>query len=137
MPQNNLTRRLTGNRLIFKQCPKLSFYFVHSQGALPIKLHPEIAPGTLPIYSNNKWLKKRAHTGCTSPKIVHPAGEMCAPGAPLISDNFKCRVFPRAKSKLVVFRTVILNAPAHIKLDTFFNYRNCEITNYFLKYMFT
>ena len=25
-------------------------------------------------YSNNKWLKKRAHTGCTPPKIVHPTG---------------------------------------------------------------
>ena len=28
-------------------------------------MHPQIAPCTLPIYSNNKWLKKRAHTGCT------------------------------------------------------------------------
>ena len=44
-------------------------------------VHPEIAPCTLPIYSNNKWLKKRAHTGCTPPKIVHPAVEMCTPGA--------------------------------------------------------
>ena len=35
-------------------------------------VHPEIAPCTLQIYSNNKWLKKRAHTGCTPPKIVHP-----------------------------------------------------------------
>ena len=34
-----------------------------------------------PIYSNNRWLKKRAHTGCTPPKIVHPAMEMCTPGA--------------------------------------------------------
>ena len=25
--------------------------------------------------------KKRAHTGCTPPKIVHPAVEMCTPGA--------------------------------------------------------
>ena len=39
-----------------EQCPKLSFYFVHS-------------------------LKKRAHTGCTPPKIMHPAVEMCTPGA--------------------------------------------------------
>ena len=44
-------------------------------------VHPEIAPCTLPIYSNDKWLKKRAHTGCTTPKIVHPAVEMCTPGA--------------------------------------------------------
>ena len=44
-------------------------------------VHPEIASCTLPIYSNNKWLKKRAHTGCTPLKIVHPAVEMCAPGA--------------------------------------------------------
>ena len=42
------------------QCSKLSFRVVH----------PEIAPCTLPIYSNNKWLKKRApgrgnmHAGC-------------------------------------------------------------------------
>ena len=44
-------------------------------------VHPEIAPCTLPINSNNKWLKARAHTGCTPPKIVHPAVEMCTPGA--------------------------------------------------------
>ena len=44
-------------------------------------VHPEIASCTLPIYGNNKWLKKRAHTGCTPPKIVHPVVEMCAPGA--------------------------------------------------------
>ena len=44
-------------------------------------VHPEIAQCTLPIYSNNKWLKKRAHTGCTPPKIVHPVMEMCTPGA--------------------------------------------------------
>ena len=44
-------------------------------------VHPEIAPCTLPIYSNNKWLKKRAHTGCTPAKIVHPAVEICTPGA--------------------------------------------------------
>ena len=46
-----------------------------------ITVHPGIAPCTLPIYSNNKWLKKRAHTECTPPKIVHPAVEMCTPGA--------------------------------------------------------
>ena len=50
-------------------------------------VHPEIAPCTLPIYSNNKWLKKRAHTGCTPSKIVHPSMEMCTQGAPLISDT--------------------------------------------------
>ena len=44
-------------------------------------VHPEIAPCTLPIYSNNKWLRKRAHTGCIPPKTVHPAVEMCTPGA--------------------------------------------------------
>ena len=44
-------------------------------------VHPEISPCTLPVYSNNKWLKKHAHTGCTPPKIVHPAVEMCTPGA--------------------------------------------------------
>ena len=47
----------------------------------PKTVHPEIASCTLPIFSNNKLLKKRAHTGCTLPKIVHPASEMCAPGA--------------------------------------------------------
>ena len=31
------------------QCANLSFYFVHSHGALTIKLHPEISPCTLPI----------------------------------------------------------------------------------------
>ena len=40
------------------------------------------------IFSYNNWLKKRAHTGCTLPKIVHPAVIMCAPGAPLILDTF-------------------------------------------------
>ena len=82
--------------LVYTQCPKLSFYFVHSQCALSLKLtresptythtfpktvHPEIAPCTLPIYRNDKLLKKRAHTGCTPPKIVHPAMEMYTPGA--------------------------------------------------------
>ena len=53
-------------------------------------VHPEIAPCTLPIYSNNKWLKKRAHTGCTHPKIVHPTVEMCAPGAGCILNFGHC-----------------------------------------------
>ena len=44
-------------------------------------VHPEIAPCTLPTYSNNKWLKKRAQSGCKPPKIVHPATIMCTPGA--------------------------------------------------------
>ena len=44
-------------------------------------VHPEIAPCTLPIYSNNKWLKKRANSGWTPPKIMHLAVEMCTPGA--------------------------------------------------------
>ena len=44
-------------------------------------VHPEIASCTLPIYSNNKWLKKRAQIGCTLPIIVHPALEMCTPAA--------------------------------------------------------
>ena len=44
-------------------------------------LPPEIDPCALPIYSNNKWLKNRAHTRWTPPKIMHPAVEMCAPGA--------------------------------------------------------
>ena len=35
-------------------------------------VHPEIALCTLPIYSNNKWLKKRAHTVKTTwPKRPH------------------------------------------------------------------
>ena len=63
--------------LMNSQCPKLSLYFVHSQGALPLKvctrklLH---APSQQP-YSNNKKLKKRAHTECTPLKIVQPAVE--------------------------------------------------------------
>ena len=44
-------------------------------------MHPEIALCTLPICSNSKWHKKRAHTGCTPLKIMHPAVEMCTPGA--------------------------------------------------------
>ena len=35
-------------------------------------VHPEIAPCTLPIYSNDKWLKKCAHTGCTPQKNHAP-----------------------------------------------------------------
>ena len=55
-------------------------------------MHPEISPCTLPIYSNNKWLKKRAHIGCTPPKIVHPAVEMCTPGAECILNFGQCNM---------------------------------------------
>ena len=44
-------------------------------------VHPEISLRTLPICSNSKWLKKRAHTRCTPLRIMHPAVEMCTPGA--------------------------------------------------------
>ena len=56
-------------------------------------VHPEIAQCTLPIYSNNKWLKKRAHTGCTPPKIVHPATEMCTPGAGCTLNFRHCPIY--------------------------------------------
>ena len=46
----------------------------------PKTVHPEIAPCTLPIYSNNN--SKNVHTpGAHLGKIVHPAVEMCALGA--------------------------------------------------------
>ena len=64
------------------QCPKLSFYFVHSQGALPIKLCTRKllhAPSQYKAIINGS--KKRAHTGCTPLKMVHPAVEMCTSGA--------------------------------------------------------
>ena len=44
-------------------------------------VRPAACPCTPLIYSNNKSLKKRAHTGRTSQKNVHPPAEMCAPGA--------------------------------------------------------
>ena len=47
----------------------------------PKSVHPEIAPCTLPIYSNNIKLKKREHSRCTPLEIVHPAMEICTPGA--------------------------------------------------------
>ena len=55
-------------------------------GALTDSICPKtvrlgICPCTLSICSYNNWLKKRAHTGCTPPKIVHPSVKMCAPGA--------------------------------------------------------
>ena len=33
------------------------------------------------ICSNDKFSTKRAHSGCTPQKTVHPAAEMCTPGA--------------------------------------------------------
>ena len=69
---------------MYAQCSKLSFCLVHSQGALLLKLCTRKffhAPSHYTIGSNNKLLKKRAHTVCTPPKIVHPAVEMCAPAA--------------------------------------------------------
>ena len=57
-------------------------------------VHPEIAPCTLRIYSNNKWPTKRAHTECTPPKIVHPAMEMCA-----LSGNGDNRSYIKVKTE--------------------------------------
>ena len=65
-------------------------------------VHPVFAPCTLPIYSNNKWLKKCAHTGCTPPKIVHPAVEMCMPGAGCTLNFGHCCIF--LKSQIPVGR---------------------------------
>ena len=87
-------------------CECFKHYFLHSKAVSEIKLldcafagctshktvHPEIAPCTLPIYSNNKCLKKRAYTGCTPPKIVHPAMEMCMPGAGCTLNFEHCKV---------------------------------------------
>ena len=47
----------------------------------PESVRPGISLFTLYICSYNNWLKKRAHTKCTPLKIVHPAVNMCAPGA--------------------------------------------------------
>ena len=58
----------------------------------PKTVHPENGPCTLPIYSNTKWLKKRAHTGCTPSKIVHPALKMCMPGAGCTLNFGHCKV---------------------------------------------
>ena len=44
-------------------------------------------PCTPLIYSSNKSLKKRAHDGRTAQKNVRPSTEMCASGAPLISNT--------------------------------------------------
>ena len=73
-----------------KQCPKLSFGFVHSQGALPLKLCTQKllhAPSQYIAIINSS--KKRAHTcahlqkSCTRPwKYTHRVQ-----GAPLISDT--------------------------------------------------
>ena len=59
-------------------------------------VHPEIATCTLPIYSNDKWLKKNVHTpgahllkSCTRRwKCAHRVQ-----GAPLISDTARTHIF--------------------------------------------
>ena len=64
------------------QCPKLRFYFVHPPGALLLKLCTRDFLHALLYYEvmiNSQ--KKRAQSGCTPPKFVHPAAEMWAPGA--------------------------------------------------------
>ena len=61
-------------------------------------MHPEIDPCTPPIYSNNKWLKKRAHTGYTPPKIVHPAVEVCTPGAGCTLNFGHCTISLKRRS---------------------------------------
>ena len=70
------------NMNIFGQCPKLRFIFFAFTGCTSLEsVRPELSPCTQFICSYNEWLKKRAHTGCTPPKIVHPAVNMCAPDA--------------------------------------------------------
>ena len=62
------------------QCPKLSFYFVHSQGALPIKLCTRKllhAPSQYIAIINGS---KNVHTPGAHVHL-HPAMEMCMPGA--------------------------------------------------------
>ena len=63
------------------QCPKLRFYFVHPPGALLLKLCIRDFLHALFYYVVMILSKKRAHSECTPPKIVHPAAEICAPGA--------------------------------------------------------
>ena len=47
-------------------------------------VYPGFSQCTPLLCSNAKHSKKRAHSGCTPPKMVHPAAEMCAQGAPLL-----------------------------------------------------
>ena len=69
--------------MLLHQCPKLSFYSVHSQGALHIKLCTRKllhAPSQyIAIINGSKNV--HMHTGCKPPKIMHPSEEMCTPGA--------------------------------------------------------
>ena len=65
------------------QCPKLSFYVVHPQGALLLKrdfLHA-LSYNTCSNELYFKLSKKHVNYGCTPPKSVHPAVEMYMPGA--------------------------------------------------------
>ena len=76
--------------VVTRQCPKLSFYFVHSQGALPIKLctrkllhapsqYIAIINGSVNVHTPGAYLLK----SCTRPwKCAHRVQ-----GAPLISDT--------------------------------------------------
>ena len=67
---------------IVSQCSKLRFYFVHLPGAkTPHSVHPAICPCVAHCISLFKSWKRPAHTGCTAFKPMHPAAELCTPGA--------------------------------------------------------
>ena len=71
---------------------KLRFYFVHPPGALLLKLCTRdflYAPSSYLVMI--KFQKKCPHAGCTPPKIVHPAAEMCTPGAGCTPNFGHCR----------------------------------------------
>ena len=81
VPQRNICQLLC---LFYKGGPvsEIKVLFGASTGCTSLEtVRPGISPCTLCICSYTNWLKKRAHTGCTPPKIVHPAVKMCAPGA--------------------------------------------------------
>ena len=67
-------------------------------------VYPGTSPCTLLICSNDKWLKKCAHSGCTSLKIVHPALKMCTPGAGCMLNFGHCpRIFIGKEMSVGIF----------------------------------
>ena len=79
---------------------KVLFYALTGRTNLKT-VRPGNSSCTLLICSNDKWLKNRAHSACTHPKIVHPAAAEMGAGCTL---NFRhCLI--RAISKVLLMKT--------------------------------
>ena len=84
---------------------EINFLFHASLGCRRFQtMHPQISPCTPLVYSYDKWVNKREHIGCTCPKNVRPASEMCAWSALLINTLPYITNNTLTKGKVVGFR---------------------------------